>query len=505
MIKIFTGPDLAELDRRTIQYDAVSQIDLVERAAQVFVFEFKRQYPLHRPVYIFAGPGNNGADALAIARRLIEDNYNVKTFLFNPNGKLSEACRYNRQQLADMYSAGLSEIIDRFEKPSFDPSGVIIDGLFGTGLNRPLEGGFKAVVSLINNSQLEVVAVDIPSGLNDYDNERNDKDAIVKANYTYSFEQPKLAFFFKENACFVGQWIILQIALSLKAKQELTADFYYNTDEDMAHALKPRQRFSSKRDYGHALIVAGSRGRMGAACLAAKACIRSGVGLLTTHVPQSGELALLNHVPESMLSLDINNSFCTEVHFKNYRYEAVGVGPGLGMDSSTQELVSKLLKGTLGPLVIDADALNIIAQNPSWKEILPIYSILTPHMAEMDRLTSESYNDFERLKKARLFARRHSVYVVLKGAYTAICMPSGAVIFNNTGNQGMATAGSGDVLLGIITGLLASGYNPGEASIMGAYIHGLSGDISVGRSSQEALIASDIVDNLGFAFMQLRD
>lgn len=504
MKKIFRGATIAQLDEYTLKHDSLSVLDLVERAAQAFVYEFNKHYdPRRNEVFVFAGPGNNGADALAIARLLLNDSYRVQVVLFNVRGGVSTACEKNRERFVHLDNAHLQEVTSEFAPPTMRPDSVIIDGLFGTGLNRPLDGGFASLVKFINDADREIVSIDIPSGLYADENEHGKREqAIIKATHTFTFECPKLAFLMQENSPYIGEWTELAIGLSEQGKDELATDFYMVTDEDMANLMMPRDQFSHKGDYGHALLVAGHRGRMGAACLAARAALRTGLGKLTVHLPATGEVVMQTAVPEAMTIADASADAITQVSCEG-KYPVVGVGPGLGTEPEQAAMLKNLIMQCHRPMVLDADALNIMAEDHSLLDMLPEGSILTPHAKELERLTTFCHGDFERLQQARALSANHKVYVLLKGPYTATCMPSGKVVFNITGNPGMATAGSGDVLTGIITSLLAQGYPPAAASVLGAYLHGLAGDIYAGRYAQPGLIASDLVEYLPQAFKQL--
>ena len=503
MIKIFTTNRVKELDQYTIQNEPISSIDLVERAATMFVREFCKHYSKQMHVVVFAGQGNNGADALAISRLLAEESYRVETYLFNPTEQLSLECEQNKQRLYNTDRVEFSEIIHDFEPPVLTDRNVVVDGLFGSGLNRPLSGGFAAMVNYINQSEAEVVSIDIPSGLFGEDNSKNNPAAIIKANKTFTFSFPKLSFLFQENAQYVGEWKVLDIGIHLDAVYNLPTPYSLVSEEDITYSLKPRERFAHKGVYGHALLIAGSRGKMGAALLAAKACLRAGVGLLTAHIPNRGESFFQTALPEAMLSLDDNADRLSMVSDIN-NYSAIGIGPGLGQHSETAAIVDLILQACNRPIVIDADALNIISANKDIINRIPAKSILTPHVKEFDRLVGDSANSYERLMKAQSFATEHKVCVVLKGAYTAICTPAGNIYFNECGNPGMATAGSGDVLTGVILGLLAQGYAPETAAVIGVFIHGTAGDLAANFLSEESLIASDIIEMLGKAFKQIK-
>lgn len=504
MTPIFTGSNISELDKYTIKNEPIDGTDLVERAASTFVNIFKRKYNKQTKIYVFAGSGNNGADALAIARMLLNDGYIVESYLFNPSNKLSIECEEHKTRLMHCPINRFTMITSTFNPPIIEDNSIIIDGIFGTGLNRQVEGGFAALIKFINSVSATVIAIDIPSGLFSESNMNNNPDTIVKANYTYTFEFPKLAFFFRENEKFIGKWKILPIGLSEKGKREIKTEYFLVEDKDMSAISTERSKFSHKGTFGHSLIIAGSKGMMGAACLSAKAAIKTGLGKLTLHVPSCGYTIAQTVVPEAMCQVDTDELFNTEINLDK-DYTTIGVGPGLGNYPEGARMLETLFEKYRKPMVIDADALNIIANNRDLLRKIPKDSILTPHPGELERLTTFSTNSEEQIIQAQNLAYKYNIYVILKGAYSATCMPSGHVTFNSTGNPGMATGGSGDVLFGMLVGLLSCGYNPSTAAIMANYIHGLSGDIYVAKESEESLSASDIIDHIGLAFRQLRD
>lgn len=504
MIKIFTTDTVKELDQYTILNEPITPIDLVERAATLFMHEFCRHYSKQSRIVIFAGYGNNGADALAIARLLIDESYKIETYLFNPPTKdLSPECEINKQRLLEMEKIQFTEVIDELTPPDLSEHDIVIDGLFGSGLSRPLEGGFAAIVNYINESGATVVSIDIPSGLLGEENQGNDTNAIIKADYTLSFGFPKIAFFLAENAHYVGEWKVLDIGIHPDIVEETPTPFAVINDEDVAELFVPRSRFAHKGVFGHALLIAGSRGKMGAALLAARSCLRSGAGLLTAHIPLMGEQTFQTALPEAMLSFDPYKDYFTTT-IDTASFAAIGIGPGLGKHIETKAAFERLLESNQKPMVIDADGINLLAENQYLLDKLPAQCILTPHPKEFDRLAGPSNSSYERLTKALNFAVDHKVCLVLKGAYTATCTPAGKVYFNTSGNPGMATAGSGDVLTGIILGLLANGYETEVAAIAGVYLHGLAGDLAAAYHSEESMIAGDITEMLGKAFKQMK-
>ena len=501
-MKFFTCSQISEIDQLTIRLEPISSVDLMERASQQLADWIIQHIEKDKSFYIFAGPGNNGGDALALARLLSGQNFNCRVFLTTFGRELKGDPAKNWQRLKDQNKVTLNQIDSESTFPEISENAVVIDGLFGSGLNKPLEGLAAKLVQHINQSKATVISIDIPSGLFGEDNSGNELSGVIKANYTLSFQFPKLSFLFPENSNFVGNWKILPIGLHPEAILQTKTNFYYLSKTYLSGILNKRAKFSHKGTYGHALLIAGSYGKMGAAVLASKACLRAGVGLLTSHIPEAGYQIIQNSVPEAMVSSDPSSTVFSEIpELKSY--SAIGVGPGLGKNQETQLALKKLLQAKPEKLVIDADGLNILAENPDWIQLLPKNSILTPHPKEFERLAGSSANSYERLQKQLNFSEKYSIIVVCKGAHTCITTPDGSAFFNRTGNPGMATAGSGDVLTGIILGLLAQNYSPENASLLGVYLHGLAGDLAADKHSEHALIASDVIKQLGSAFLCL--
>ena len=475
----------------------------MERAAIQLTDSIVAEWDKDMKVVVFAGPGNNGGDALAVARMLAVRGYNVSTWLFNTSGRLSDDCKKNRDRLKDVKQvASFVMVTEEFDPPALDAQTLVVDGLFGSGLNKPLTGGFASLVKYVNTSPAKVVSIDIPSGLMTESNEYNVKSNIMKADVTLTLQQPKLSFLFPENQQFIGQVEVLDIGISQEGIDKTDAQFYILEKSDITPCLKRRDPFAHKGSMGHALLVAGSRGMAGAAMLAAKACLRTGVGKVTVHTPACNTLPLQIGVPEVVLDVDSDTNVVSEAVDTDC-FKAMGIGPGLGTNENTAIAVIGQMRRAQCPIVVDADALNILAAHKAWLQQIPVGAILTPHIGEFDRLEGVSTDSYERLSKAMLLAERQHAYIVLKGHYTAIITPGGRVLFSPTGNPGMATAGSGDVLTGIITALLARGYTQGEACAIGTYLHGLAGDIAARSLGEESLIASDIINSLPMAFKEL--
>ena len=501
-MKIISSQQLKELDKYTIIHEPIASIDLMERAAHALTEAIIRRWDKSFEIIVFAGPGNNGGDALAVARMLSQKNYHVEVYLFNTQGKLSEECATNLNRLKTCGSIYFTEVNTQFDPPTLTDKHLVIDGLFGSGLNKPLSGGFAAVVKYINASKAQVVSIDIPSGLMGEDNTYNIRTNIIRTNVTLSIQLPKLAFFFPENEDIIGEWELLDIGL----KQEFidAAESAYSTieEEEIKAIIKPRKRFAHKGCFGHALLIAGSYGMAGASILSAKACLRSGVGLLTVHVPIHNHDLLQATVPEAMVHTDIHERYFAEP-VELSRYKAIAIGPGLGQEEDTALAMMEQIQGVSLPLVLDADAINILSTHRNWLAKVPKHSILTPHIGELERLTGKCRDTFERLSKVKELAAYMQSYFIVKGAWTCIVTPEGHLHFNPTGNPGMATAGSGDVLTGILLALLAQGYNQEDACKLGVYIHGMAGDIAAEEMTEISMTSSDIVNALPIAWKKM--
>jgi hydroxyethylthiazole kinase-like uncharacterized protein yjeF len=502
-MKIFEAAQVRHIDAYTIKHEPVESIDLMERAASRLAGWYVRHFHTDRRVVVFAGPGNNGGDALAMARILAERQFRVDCSLLQ-FGTLSGDCAINRQRLLDQGMAVLKEIREGDPLPDLAPGDVVVDGIFGSGLSRKASGFPAEVIRHINKQAGTVIAIDIPSGLFGEDNTENDYSAVVRASHTITFQFPFLSFFFNVNDPYVGSWRVQDIKLHPAAIHDTTTP-YQTIEPAYIRALLPeRNRFAHKGTFGHALVISGCYGMMGAALLAGESCLRGGAGLVTLHIPRFGFNIIQTGFPEAIASLDQSDILFSEPPDLS-PYSAIGIGPGIGCKQNTGRGLKILLERAGVPLVIDADGLNILSAHPEWYELLPEGTVLTPHPGEFDRLAGESRNAYERHLKQREFASKYRVIVVLKGAYTGIATPDGRCWFNTTGNPGMATGGSGDVLTGLITGLLAQGMEPEDAAVAGVYLHGLAGDLAVRGSSQEALIAGDIIRHLGAAFHHIRE
>ena len=505
-MKIFTSAQIHELDKYTIDHEPIASIDLMERAANAIAKAIMEEWTEYSPVVVFAGSGNNGGDALAVARLLAVRGYEVSVYLFNIQNNLSADCQTNKKRLEDCKKVKeFQEITLNFDPPQLNDNTLVIDGLFGSGINKPLSGGFASLVKYINQSPCKVVSIDIPSGLMCEDNTYNIRANIIRADMTLTLQQKKLAMMLPDNQPYIGRLKVLDIMLSREYTDNTDSKYYIVEEKDIRDMLRPRPDFAHKGNMGNALVIAGSYGMAGAAILSTKACLRRGIGKVCVRTPRRNYDIMQTSIPEAVLLMDSDDCIFSESVDAN-DFEAVAIGPGLGQAENTAVALMGQLKRTQCPIVADADALNILSSHQAWMQQLPKRVIMTPHIKEMDRLIGSACNgDYDRLTKACDFAAKHEAYIVLKGHHTAICTPQGKVVFNSTGNSGMATAGSGDVLTGIITGLLGRGYPEEHACILGVYLHGLAGDLAVRDTGKESLIASDIIEYLPKAFKWLEE
>ena len=504
VMKVLTASQIQELDAYTIEYEPISSIELMERASLAFVESMMTIFDKSFKVIVFSGTGGNGGDALSVSRLLNVRGYTVEVYFFNTDGKISEDCRTNRKRLIEECpDVSFKEIDSQFEPPMLTKDMVVVDGLFGIGLNKPLSGGYASLVKYINNSSTNVVSIDIPSGLMAEDNSFNVRAHIIRADYTFTFQFLKLAFLLADNAAYLGKVKVLDVGLHPDGIREIDTQYSIVDEDTIGKKLRPRSPFAHKGHFGHALLVAGSYGMAGAAILSANACLKSGAGKLTIHTPKVNNDILQIAVPCAVLHHDTNNNVFSSA-VDSAPFQALGIGCGIGATQETAIAFIEQVRHTSVPLVVDADGLNILAGHKGWIQQIPKNAILTPHPKELQRLLDNGSDSSEMLRAARDMASRQSVYIILKGHNTAICTPQGKVFFNTTGNPGMATAGSGDVLTGLLVGLLSQGYSEEDTCILGCYIHGLAGDLAVDKIGEEGLTASDIVDFLPSAFRKLK-
>ncbi len=493
-MKILAAPQIRALDAHTIKTESISSLDLMERATHAFVRWLCSRYDNRRKIVFFCGQGNNGGDGLAIARILSAKGYAVKVFVVAHTDKPSDDFTQNLERLTD--TLAVHHIKTKKDLPDLAGDELLIDALLGSGLSHRAEGLLADSIACLNACPARVISVDIASGLY-MDKVNGADDSIVRPDHTVSFQLPKLAFMIPRNGPFVGNWHVVDIGLDSHFIEQAETPYYFTDRKSAQKLIRDREKFSNKGTFGHGLLLAGSFGKMGAAQLCGGACLRSGVGLLTMHVPRCGYQIMQIALPEAMCTVDIHEQMFTTLPELG-AYSAIGVGPGLGKEPQTRQALVDLLDQAKAPMVWDADALNILSENPDLLAKLPAHTVITPHPKEFERLAGKSKDDYARLEAARDFAKKHTLIVVLKGAHTAVIFPDGTVHFNATGNAGMATGGAGDVLTGVLTALLAQHYDPQDAARLGVYQHGVAGDRAAQVRTKVSMIASDIVENLGW-------
>ncbi|HBU76780.1 MAG TPA: bifunctional ADP-dependent NAD(P)H-hydrate dehydratase/NAD(P)H-hydrate epimerase [Muricauda sp.] len=499
-MKIFSADQIYQADKSTIQKEQIKSEELMERAAaQLFEWLHSRLRGTQVSIQLFCGIGNNGGDGMALARMLNEHDYSIKVHVVNYSDKRSEDFLLNLERLKDL-KVWPDFINKESDLPEISPNDIVVDAIFGIGLNRVPDDWVGKLIGHINDSRAFVLSVDVPSGL-PVDRAPWNTSYVIQASYVLSFQLPKLVFFLPETGVYLNQWEVLDIGLNQDFITNTEADFELIGRPEVLPMYRPRLKFSHKGTYGHSVIVGGSYGKIGAVQLASSACLSVGSGLVSAFVPKCGYDSLQTAVPEVMVLTGSRDKNISRIEIP-FEPSVVGIGVGIGQDDDTIDAFSSFLKKIKSPMVIDADGLNILSQNPEMLKDVPQLSVLTPHPKELERLIGHWDSDFEKLEKAKAFALQHNLVIVIKGAHT-ITIYNGKGYVNTTGNPGMATAGSGDVLTGMITGLMAQGYPPIEAAIFGVYLHGLAGDVGASKKGYEALKASILVDSIGDAYADL--
>ena len=510
-MKILSNEDIKTIRRLTMEAQGITSVDLVERTGEAVAEEVMAvagRPDEGRPLLVLAGWGDNGAEALATARVLAEQGYKPEVLLFNIGGnRLSPECTVMRDRLDGVEGVMLQEITGNEPFRWTDPSvsSVIVDGLFGGGHDKPMPRTFQLLARNINDSGATVVSIDIPSGLSEEWNGKVSREYMIHATITVAIEFPRLSFMLADNADVVGHWKIVRIGYDSNAIRQAPFTFVLVDKPLVARCLKPRKPFSSKHDYGNAMIFAGSRGMAGAAVLAARGALRAGAGRVTVHGPAENMIVLQTAVPEAMFRADQRAAYISSMFF-DLKYNSYAVGPGIGKAEETAIAFEKFIKAAQAAgrrLVLDADALNIIAKRPILLNYITPFSVITPHIDEFDRIFGASANSEERLRKALKCAEDYSLIIVLKGHHTAIIRPDGKLMFNSSGTPAMATPGSGDVLTGVITALMANGLVSEIAAFVGPYIHGVAGELAAKQHGEYGVTAGDIADNIGAAIKEI--
>jgi len=495
-MKILSAAQIREADTFTIENEPIPSIHLMERAAKACAKRVTEITGHNANYLVFCGKGNNGGDGLAIARLLADMKRKAEVFVVE---HADTASPDHSENLTRLEKQGQVKIHFIKNKPEikFEGNTFIIDALLGTGLNKALEGILADCIESINNSGLPVMAIDIPSGL--FADQKTGHKQIIRAKRTFTFQRPKLSFLLSDPAPYVGEFEVLDIGLDEQFIESQQSDHHFLLAQDVRPMLAPRKKFDHKGNFGHALLLAGSKGKTGAAVLAARACLRSGAGLLTAHLPASSLSIMQTALPEAMVSADVEGDFISSLPKGNF--SAIGMGPGVGTEKETAQALKLLIQNAPAPMVLDADAINILSENKTWIAFLPPFTILTPHPREFDRLCGAHTSGFDRLQTARVFAQKNNIIVVLKGAHTAVCLPDKKVFFNSTGNPALAKGGTGDVLTGIVLGLLAQGYSPDKAALVAVFAHGRAADLFIEKNSVQTMLAGDLIELLPRAFL----
>ncbi|WP_350289042.1 NAD(P)H-hydrate dehydratase [uncultured Croceitalea sp.] len=500
-MKIFNAKQIYAADEFTIEKQQITSDALMERSAErIFSWVHSRLNGAAVKIHVFCGIGNNGGDGIALARHLVENGYSIAVYVVNYSEKRSKDFLINLDRLKERKL--WPEFLDSdCEFPEIGHDDIIIDAIFGIGLNRNPDNWVAKLINHINDSAAFILSIDVPSGLF-LDRLPEHPENVIRANHVLSFQAPKLVFFLPQTGGFLNQWELLDIGLDQEYLYKTETEFEFIGKPEVLPLYIPRLKFSHKGSYGHAVIVGGSYGKIGAVNLAAKACLKAGSGLVTAFVPGCGYFPLQASAPELMVITDEEDDIISKISM-SIQPSVVGIGVGMGTHKDTVAAFSSFLdKNQKLLMVIDADGLNILSSNSELLSKIPKQTVLTPHPKELERLIGEWKDDFDKLKKAKAFSKKHDCILVIKGAHTVTIYDNKGYV-NSTGNPGMATAGSGDVLTGIITGLISQNYPPLYAAIFGVYLHGLSGDISSAENGYEAVTATTLLDNIGKAYMEL--
>lgn len=510
-MKLFTNSEIAQIEQQTLAEEGITPIEMVTRVAESVAYEFMSIYKPERPVVVFAGPDTCGAYALEASRALAHAGYNPEIILFNIGGnRLNQECSVMRGRLIDDEDASCDfiEVTGlQFTMPELTRNTLVIDGLFGSNFTGTLSGGYKYLVRSINESGAEIVSIDIPSGLSGDSTAGVIRNDVIHAHLTLAIGVPRISFFMSENGEVVGRWKVVDVGYSRKAMRAIRESFFLVEGSDVRRLLPKRQLYASKADFGHAIIFAGSYGMMGAAVLATRGALRAGAGKVTCHSPRCGYFVMQTSVPCAMFDCDPGDAAIRNIELDR-SYEAVALGPGMGTADFTIDALEGFLKvanANSRPLILDADALNCIARRPSLLSYLPVLSILTPHAAEFDRLFGVHHSPEARLMKAIEVAEFHKIIIILKGHHTTIVRPDGKICINSSGTPALATAGTGDVLTGVLAGLIAQGIKPELAALAGVYIHGKAGEIAQSKHGTYGVTAEDVADSIGMAIKKLTD
>lgn len=493
MNKIYSALHLMRLNqliRETLEMDAN---EFIEYTAQSFVNAFCQYYRAPKTLHIFAGYTDNGAIALAASRLLANRHFNIKVYLFLLPGPITDECRTQHIR-SEQDGVNIVTITNQFSFPQISPNDLIIDGLFGSEATSSLEGGFIKLAQSINTQSCEIVSIDIPSGLLADDNNADNRAKAIQATRTITFDFPRIAMLMSENASNIGQWVIAQRGFDESIQQKMPSTYFYQSEQSLSKNLLSREVFTNKEDYGKALIIGGAIGRYGQLSLTAKASFLVGAGEVHIACPKNGHTTLSLASPESVLVYNDDNAQNIPSQLRTYK--AIAIGTALSADSISEEQLRNIFSSYRHPIVLDSIAIDIISEHRSLLDIIPEGSILLLNSRQKKELLDLQFSDLEYIEAAKQLTSRRNLTIVLKGAYTAICRGSGNVYFNLKGNPGMASHGVGDVLTGLILGMLTRGYDTLTAVIISCYLHGSAGDYVAARTSEESLTASLLIEEI---------
>ncbi len=497
MLPIYSSTQIKEIEKLTCIEQKIESLQLMERAGQVFTLWFCSNFKdKTRSIQIFCGHGNNGGDGLVIARLLYISGYKCNVVVVEISNTTTSDFDTNLEKLKTYESVEITKIEkDKFILPEINPKDIIIDAILGTGVHRQIEEPWKKLINFINSKENLKVSVDLPSGL---PTDSIFEGIAIQSDFIFGFEYPKLSYLLPEHGNNIKQWQVESIQLTKNISSIKSSSHYLIERKDIKNIIKPRNKFSYKNNFGHALVIAGSKTMCGASHLVSRSVMRSGAGLVTVTTDANCKVNLFQQFPEAMIQ-DYEDFFPLLLN----KFDSICIGPGMMGIDNMEAMINKCINSGL-PLILDAEAILTLSSHPNLLKKLPKNSILTPHVGEFEKLVNKKFeNSINRLQAAKEFAIKHKLILIIKGTNTCINTSDGKQIFNSTGNQGMATAGSGDVLAGIIGGLLAQQYEPLHAALIGVYLHGLAGDLALQKQSSESMIATDIIENLGEAFKEL--
>ncbi|MDP9954906.1 NAD(P)H-hydrate epimerase [Epilithonimonas hungarica] len=492
-MKILSSSQIKQCDSVTIG-KGISSVDLMERAAKACADWIGVNFKTNQVFSIFCGNGNNGGDGFAIARMLYEKGFDIDVFIDENNFKFSDDSKINLDRIKKISGIG----IKGFSKFENNRESVIIDALFGYGLNRELSDDFNDLIEKLNEIHTSKISIDIPTGLF-ADRIIDEHSTVFKADFTLTFQFYKRSFLHPETGRFCGKIIVLNIDLDEDFINGTKTDYFVIDETLIKNIYKPRKEFSHKGTYGKSILVGGSYGKIGAVLMSTLSALRTGSGLTFTIAPKCGNTVLQSQIPEAMF-IDSGENHINKIEIQE---KAVyGIGPGLGKEKETQKTLLKFLENYNDPVVLDADALNILAESQELN-LIPKNSVITPHPLEFERLFGKTENSFERIELAKQKAEELQTFIILKDHHTAMVTPGKKVFYNITGNSGMAKGGSGDVLTGILTSLISQRYEIEEACIFGVWLHGKAGDLAAEEFSKEAMLPTDLINKIGDIFKYL--